>query len=112
MQRPPIALALHEREAMDLARGDAVVPREGEPGFDGGQVVLQAPREARQCIKATVHRLGHPRLQSGAPALPDHDQKGLAQRLRPRHGRVHLAQLMPIRLRGARSLGGQADHGE
>ena len=76
---PPIALALHELQAVDLAFGDAVVPLEGEPRGDGAQVILQAPREASQCLNPTLGRLRHPGLQVAAPALPDYGEKGLGQ---------------------------------
>src|SRR5919108_3410244 len=44
--RPPIALALHELEAMELALGDAVTPLQGQPRGDGDQVILEPAREA------------------------------------------------------------------
>jgi hypothetical protein len=89
-----------------------VVPLQREPRFDGGQIVLKARREAGQLCDTAVHRLGHPRPHVLPSALPDHGQKGLAQRIPLRHVRFHLAQLIQIRLRVARPLGGRTDHGE
>jgi hypothetical protein len=68
---------------MDLAFGHPVTPFSGEPSCDGGQVLLQPTGEAGQLIDPAVGGLGQPRLQILAPALPDHRQKGLAQRMRP-----------------------------
>jgi hypothetical protein len=56
----PIALALHELQAMDLAFGHAVAPLAGEPGGDRSQVLLQSTGKPGELIDATVHRLGHP----------------------------------------------------
>jgi hypothetical protein len=49
-----IALALHEREAMDLAFGDAVAPLEGEPGLNGLQISLEPTGESDHCRDVTV----------------------------------------------------------
>jgi hypothetical protein len=66
---PPITLALHELEAMDMACRDPVAPLQGVPGLDGGQIVLQPTGETAQLRDAPVGRLGHPCFQIVAPPL-------------------------------------------
>ena len=72
---PPVTLALHELEAMDMSFRDPVAPFQGESGFNRDEVLLQPTREASQLLNPSVGGLGHPRLQVMALALPDHAQK-------------------------------------
>src|SRR5262249_34496207 len=97
---------------MDLAFGDAVAPRHGETGCDGGEVVLESTGEASQLFDSTVDDLGHPRLEVMAPALPDEVEKGLAQRMHPCDARIPMAELVEIRLSVTRLLRGGAHHDE
>jgi hypothetical protein len=63
--RASIALALEEFQAMNLALRGPMAPFQPEPGFDGDEVVLQAPREAGQLrVLTTVDR---------KPPLSSHD---------------------------------------
>ena len=59
---PPIALALHELEAMELAFGAAVVPLQGEPGFNGLQISLEPTGKAghfRDALRCDCHTMSN-----------------------------------------------------
>ena len=60
----PIALTLHQFQAMNVAFGDAVAPRQAEPSLDGGQIILQPPGETGQFWDVAMGRLRHPRFQA------------------------------------------------
>jgi hypothetical protein len=97
---------------MNLAFGDAVAPREGEPGFNGDEVILQPPREPGERLDPAVYGLGHPGLQVCTPALPDHGQKRVTQPIRPRDVRFYLAELLDVDLRVLGPLRNGTDEGE
>lgn len=65
--------------------------------MDRCQVLLQSTREAGQLVYSAGRGLRHPRLPGLAPALPDHRQGGLAQRMRPRDAGIHNAWGMSAR---------------
>jgi hypothetical protein len=109
---PPIALALHELQAVDLAFGDPVAPLEGESGLNGMKIILEPTGEAGHFRDATVGRLRHPRPQGVASALPDDGQKGLNQLVGPCEARSQLAELVDIDRRILGSLPGRAYQGE
>ena len=93
-----IALALEPLQTGDLAFHGAIALGQGEPGFDGRKVLLQALGEAAERLNPAVGRCGHPRVKRVAPALPHECQKGLAQLIRLGNRGVCLGQLVHIRL--------------
>jgi hypothetical protein len=109
---PPIALTLEALQPMDLAFGDAVVPRQREPSLHGGQVVLQPTREPSHLLDPAGGRLRHPCVQVMAPALPDHGQKGLDERMGSRDACLHLTALVEIPLCVVRPMSRRAHHDE
>ena len=96
---PAIALALHQLQAMDLAFGDAVAPLEREPGFDGGQVIPQPSREARQLLSIPLWVASAIQPSERRPRrILDHRQKGLVSACPPALWRHQLAELIEVRL--------------
>jgi hypothetical protein len=78
---PPIALALHELQAMDLALGNAIAPLEGEPGGDRRQVLLQPRREPGELLDPTVHGLGQPGRYRRRRALREQVQDAMTHQI-------------------------------
>src|SRR5712692_6715288 len=75
--RPSIALALEHLQAVDMALDGTIAPGQREPCFDRREILLQALGKTCKRLNPARGRLGHPRCEGVAPALPHERQKGL-----------------------------------
>ena len=67
--RASITLALEQLQSGDLPFHGAIASGQDKPRFDGREVLLQPLGGAGERLYPALNRLGHPRLELGAPPL-------------------------------------------